>query len=82
MFGFEHCSPYSTITTMNVIYHVLVVNQLHSNHVVLISRDGHEIAVVYFRCGYGPNSYKSDTVGICILGARGFFLLWGDRIEQ
>ena len=46
---------------MNV---ALVVNQLHSNHVVFISRDGHEIAVVYFRCGYGPNGYKSDTVGI------------------
>lgn len=30
---------------------------------VFISRDGHEIAVVYFRCGYDPDNYASDTVG-------------------
>ena len=63
---FEHCSPYST-TIVNVIYHALEVDQFYSNILVmLISSDGHEIAVVYFRCGYDPDNYESDTVGIII----------------
>ena len=33
---------------------------------MLISSDGHEIAVVYYRCGYDPDNYESDMVGIII----------------
>lgn len=33
---------------------------------MLICRDGYEIAVVYFRCGYDPDNYELDTVGIII----------------
>lgn len=46
--------------------HYLVVDQFHLNHVLMISRDGHEIAVVYFRSGYDPDDYQSDTVGMTI----------------
>lgn len=49
---------------MIVIYYASVVNQFHSNHVMFISRDGYEIAVIYFRCGYDPDNYELDTVGI------------------
>jgi len=52
---------------MNVIYDALVVNEFHSNCVMLISREGHEIAVVYFRCGYDPDNYESGMVGIIII---------------
>ena len=53
---------------MDVIYHALEVDQFYSNILVmLISSDGHEIAVVYFRCGYDPDNYESDTVGIIII---------------
>jgi hypothetical protein len=35
----------------------------------ILSRDGHEIAVTYFRAGYGPEDYPSEKVkreGVCV----------------
>lgn len=40
-----------------------MASEFNVNVFVFISRDGHEIAVVYFRCGYDPADYASDAVG-------------------
>ena len=34
--------------------------------VVCCIRDGYEVAVIYFRCGYVPEHYPSQKVSYCV----------------
>ena len=40
----------------------LLMKLMFSAFLVFINRDGHEIAVVYFREGYDPSNYTSENV--------------------
>ena len=47
---------------------------MQTGSVMLIDRDGHEIAVVYFRMGYDPAHYSSEKVCSVSNQCNGFIL--------